>query len=98
MQPEGIAQALQIISFHERPSRLCRPDARKASGFPTRPPTSALFPAGWKAEPSSLWEEVPWDTVPTKRRSLFRRLTDGAARRHRPGRRQFGQARQNQAP
>ena len=61
MQPEGIAQALLIISFHERPSRLCHPDARKASGFPTRPPTSALFPAGRKAQPSSLREEVPRD-------------------------------------
>jgi hypothetical protein len=31
MPPEGIVRALQIISFHERPSRLGRPDVRKAS-------------------------------------------------------------------
>jgi hypothetical protein len=55
------------VKFSER---LRRPALRKASGFPTN---ASLLPApraGWKAEPSSLREEVFEGAGPSERRSL----------------------------
>ena len=72
--PRGVGQALpqavQITGAGRRPQRLCRPDLRKACGFPASPapcPSSAL--AGRLGLPARA-EEVVHARRPSERHSL----------------------------
>src|SRR5208337_2486456 len=50
--------------------RLCRPDLRKASGFPARAGGVLLLRAGWKAQPSSPLGGGQPGNGPSERQSL----------------------------
>jgi len=66
----GKLRAVQIASSPRHSERLCRPDLRKASGFPTNPcPSFSSAQAGRLSLPACA-EEVVLDARYSERRSL----------------------------